>query len=181
MVKLRKDTKAIPFPRRPTRTEIERFWMKFQEDALECGEIMPNISEFTRKFAALTYDSFEEACENYGMFRDSVCKGEKYQLPEKYSKSSPLGESMEDEVVIVTGRLYSNIRNCSVEPIIDEVLKVRGTKPSPLCVKTALKQAWRQHKGIILKNEKALFHHMLVVVPKECLEKIVGEILPDYY
>lgn len=181
MVKLRKDTKAIPFPRRPSRTELERFWMKLQEDVFECGEIMPNTSEFNRKFADLKYDSFEEACENYGMFRDSVCKGETYHLPEKYTKSSPLGESMEDEIVLVTGRLYSNTRNCSVEQIIDEVLTVRGAKPSPLVVKTALKQAWRQHNGIILKNEEALSHHMLVVVPKECLEKIIGEILPDYY
>ena len=88
--------------------------------------------------------------------------------------------AIEDEVVIVTGRLYSNTRNCSVEPIIDEVLKARGIKPSPLDVKTILKQAWRQHKGIILKNEEELSHHMLVVVPKECLEKKIGEILPDY-
>jgi len=67
MVKIRKDTKAIPFPRRITRWELERFWKKLQEDVWECGEIMPNKSEFDRKFAFLTYDSFNEARKNYRM------------------------------------------------------------------------------------------------------------------
>ena len=180
MVKLRKDSKAIPFPRRPTSSEIERFWMKLQEDVLECGEIMPNKSEFNRKFAILTYDSFEEAYENYRRFRDSVCKGEEYELPEKYTKIPALGKSLEDEVVIVTGRLYANTRNCSVEPIIDEVFKVSGIKPSLETIKISLVKGWRQHKGIILKNEDELSHYMLAGVPKECLEEIVGELLPEY-
>ena len=188
LVRLRKDTKAIPFPRRPTRTELERFWMKLQEDVLECGEIMPNTSEFDRKFAVLTYDSFEEACENYRRFRDSICRGEEYQLPEKYTKIPPLGKSMEDEIIIVTARLHSWItgrfkitnKPFSIETIIEEVSKVRGTKPSPLIVKNSLKKGWRQHKGIILENEEELSHFVLVNVPKEDLEKIVGESLPEY-
>ena len=188
MVRLRKDTKAIPFPRRPTRTELERFWMKLQEDVLECGEIMPNTSEFDRKFAVLTYDSFEEACENYRSFRDSICRGEEYQLPEKYTKIPPLGKSLEDEVVIVTARLHSWItgrfkitnKPFSIETIIEEVSKVRGTKPSPLIVKNSLKKGWRQHKGIIRENEEELSHFVLVNVPKEDLEKIIGESLPEY-
>lgn len=188
MVKLRKDSKAIPFPRRPTRSEIERFWMKLQEDVLECGEIMPNKSEFDRKFTILIYDSFEEACENYRRFRDSVCKGEEYELPEKYTKIPALGKSLEDEVVIVTGRVYSWIygrfkisdKKFSIETIIEEVFKVRGTRPSQETVKNSLKKGWRQHKGIILKNEEEISHYMLVGVPKECLEEIVGELLPEY-
>ena len=188
MVKLRKDSKAIPFPRRPTRSEIERFWMKLQEDVLECREIMPNKSEFDRKFAILTYDSFEEACKNYRMFRDSVCRGEEYKLPEKYTKMQAIGKSLEDEVVIVTARLYSwctgrfkiTNKKFSMETIIEEVSELRGTRPSPLIVKKALKDAWRQYKGIVLKNEEELSHYILVNVPKECLEKIIGELLPEY-
>ncbi len=91
MVIIRKDSKAIPFPRRITRWELERFWKKLQEDVLGCGEIMPKKSEFDRKFAFLSYDSFNEARKNYRMFRDSICRGEEYKLPEKYSKPSPLG------------------------------------------------------------------------------------------
>jgi len=162
--------------------------MKLQEDVRECGEIMPNISEFYEKFSYLTYDSFEEACENYRRFRDSICRGEKYQLPEKYTKIKALGKSLEDEIIIVTARLHSWITGkfkitnepFSMETIIEEVFKVRGTRPSPLIVKTSLKKAWRQHKGIVLKNEDKLSHYMLVGVPKKCLEKIIGEILPEY-
>ena len=162
--------------------------MKLQEDVLECREIMPNKSEFDRKFAILTYDSFEEACENYRRFRDSVCKGEEYELPEKYTKIQALGKSLEDEVVIVTGRVYSwctgrfkiTNKKFSMETIIDEVFKVRGTRPSTEIVKNSLKKGWRQHKGIILKNEEELSHYMLVGVPKECLEKLIGESLPEY-
>ena len=180
MVKIRKDTKAIPFPRRITRWELERFWKKLQEDVWECGEIMPNKSEFDRKFAFLTYDSFNEAQKNYRMFRDSICRGEEYKLPEKYTKPSPLGNSLEDEVIIVASRLYSVEKNFSIGPIIEEVFRVRGTRPSIEIVKTSLKKAWRQNKGIILKNEDELSHYMLVNVPKECLEKIIEEILPEY-
>lgn len=188
MVRLRKDTKAIPFPRRPTRSELERFWMKLQEDILECREVMPNKSEFDRKFAILTYDSFEEACENYRRFRDSICRGEEYQLPEKYTKIKALGKSLEDEIVIVTSRVYSwctgrfkvTDKKFSIETIIEEVFEVRGTKPSPLIVKNALKDAWRQHKGIVLENEDELSHFHLVTVPKEDLEKIIGESIPEY-
>lgn len=188
MVRLRKDTKAIPFPRRPSRTELERFWMKLQEDVLECWEVMPNKSEFDRKFAVLTYDSFEDACENYRMFRDSICRGEEYQLPKKYTKIRPLGKSLEDEIIIVTARLQQwytgRFKIADVEfsrvPIIEEVFKVRGTRPSIEVVKTSLKRAWRQYNGFILKNEEELSHYMLVNVPKEYLEKIIGEPLPEY-
>ena len=181
MVKIRKDTKAIPFPRRPTRWELERFWKKLQEDVWDCGEIMPTKSEFDRKFAILTYDSFDEACKNYRMFRDSICRGEEYKLPEKYTKTPSLGKSLQDEVIIVTGRLYANEKNCfSIEKIIEEVFKIRGTSPSLETVKNSLKKGWRQHKGIILKNEDETSHYMLVNVPKECLEKIIGELLPEY-
>lgn len=188
MVRLRKDTKAIPFPRRPTRSELERFWMKLKEDILECREVMPNKSEFDRKFAILTYDSFEEACENYRRFRDSICRGEEYQLPEKYTKIKALGKSLEDEIVIVTSRVYSwctgrfkvTDKKFSIETIIEEVFEVRGTKPSPETVKTSLLKGWRQYKGIILKNEEELSHYVLVTVPKACLEKIIGEVLPEY-
>ena len=149
---------------------------------------MPNTSEFNRKFAVLTYDSFEEACENYKGFRDSICSGEEYQLPEKYTKIPPLGKSLEDEIIIVTARLHSWItgrfkitnKPFSIETIIEEVSKVRGTKPSPLIVKKALKTALRQRKGIVLENEEELSHFCLVNVPKEDLEKIIGESLPEY-
>ena len=114
------------------------------------------------------------------MFRDSICRGEEYKLPEKYTKPSPLCNSLEDEVVIVASRLYSVEKNFSIGQIIEEVFRVRGTRPSIEVVKTSLKKAWRQYKGIILKNEDELFHHMLVNMPKECLEIIIGEILPEY-
>lgn len=86
MVKLRKDTKAIPFPRRVSGWERERFWRKLWEESANCGEIMPNTSEFYRKFSDVTYDSFEDALENFWRFRDSICRGEEYELPEKYRK-----------------------------------------------------------------------------------------------
>jgi len=46
---------------------------------------MPNTSEFYRKFSDLTYDSFEEALENFRGFRDACCRGEEYEVPEKYT------------------------------------------------------------------------------------------------
>lgn len=180
MVKIKKDTSAIDFPRRLTRGELERFWKKLQEDVWNCGEIMPNTSEFYRKFSDVFYDSFEEARENYRGFKDSICRGEEYKLPEKYTKIPALGKSLEDEVIIVTCRLYSNEKNISMKSIIEEVFKVRGTRPSLETVKNSLKKGWRQHKGIIMKNEDEISHNMLVIVPKEGLEKIIGESLPEY-
>ena len=141
---------------------------------------MPNTSEFGEKFSDLMYDSFEEALENYRGFRDSICRGEEYELPEKYTKIPVLGKSLEDEVVIVTARLYANEKNCSIGSIIEEVFKVRGIRPSLEIVKNSLKKGWRQHKGITLKNEDEISYSMLVNVPKECLEKILGEPLPEY-
>lgn len=169
----------MPFPRRLTRGEQERFWIKLSEDVEDCGEIMPNKSEFYRKFSDLMYNSFEDALENYRGFRDALCKGEEYELPEKYTKIVALGKSLEDEVVIVTGRLYANEKNCSIGPIVEEVFKVRGTKPSLEIVKNSLKKAWRQYNGVLLKNEDEISHYMLVNVPKECLEKIIGEPLRE--
>jgi len=84
MVKLRKDTKAIPFPRRVSGTEIDRFWRKLQEDVLACGEIMPTKSEFYRKFSNVFYNSYKEALENFRGFKNACCRGEEYELPEKF-------------------------------------------------------------------------------------------------
>jgi hypothetical protein len=72
LVKLRKDKNAMPFPRRLTRGKQERFWKKLQEDVWNCGEIMPNTSEFGEKFSDLMYDSFEEALEKMGDCRAFV-------------------------------------------------------------------------------------------------------------
>ena len=148
---------------------------------------MPNTSEFNRKFADLTYDSFEDACENYRRFRDSICRGEEYKLPEKYTKIQALGKSLEDEIIIVTARLHSWIKGrykltdkpFSVETRIEEVFEVREEKLSSLIVKNSLKKGWRQHKGIILENEEELSHYCLVNVPKEDLEELIGEPLPE--
>lgn len=85
MVKLKEDKRAMPWPRRISRTELERFWLKLREDVLNCGEIMPNTSMFYRNFSDLTYDSFEEALENFGGFRDACCRGEEYEVSEKYT------------------------------------------------------------------------------------------------
>ena len=178
MVKLRKQPKAMPFPRRITGWEQQRFWKKLQEDVWNCGEIMPGVTEFYRKFSDLMYNSWEDALENYRGFKDTICRGEEYELPEKYTKTPVLGKSLEDEIVIVTSRLYSNERNCSIDPIIEEVQKVRGISPSIEIVKNSLKKGWRQHKGDIQENEDEVSHYMLVIVPKECLEKIIGEPLP---
>ena len=176
VVRLKKDSRS--FPRRLSGGEQNRFWRKLQEDVWNCGEIMPNVSKFYRKFSDLWYDSFEDALENYRGFRDAICRGEEYEVPEKYTEMTPLGKSLEDEIVIVTGRLYSNEKNCSIDPIIKEVQKVRGIRPSIEIVKNSLKKGWRQHKGDIQENEDALSHYMLENVPKECLEKIIGESLP---
>ena len=180
MVRLKKDDKAMPFPRRLTRMEQERFWRKLEEDVMECGEIMPNATSFQRNFADLTYDSFNEAVKYYRQFKNSICKGEEPKIPDKYTRPLPLGESLEDEIVIVTGRLYSNNKNCSIEAIIEEVYRVRGTRPSKEKVKDTIKRVWRQSKGIILENEEKLSWFMIVNIPKECLEKIIEETLSLY-
>lgn len=86
MVKLRKDAKAIPFPRRISGWERDRFWRKLQEDVGACGEIMPSTSEFYRKFSDVFYASWEDALENFRGFRDACCRGEEYKLPKKYRK-----------------------------------------------------------------------------------------------
>jgi hypothetical protein len=91
LVKIRTQPEALPFSRRLTGWEQDRFWRKLEEDVLKCGEIMPSASEFCRKFLDLRYNSFEEARRNYRGFRDSICSGEEYQLPEKYSKIPALG------------------------------------------------------------------------------------------
>ena len=175
MVKLRKDPKAKPFPRRPTGWEQDRFWNKLNEDVWN----MPTKTEFYEKFSEIMYDSFKDALENFRGFRDAINRGEEYEVPEKY-RTMKLGKSLEDEIVIVTSRLYSNERNCSIDPIIEEVQKVRGIRPSIEIVKNSLKKGWRQHKGIIRENEEELSHFVLVNVPKEDLEKIIGESLPEY-
>lgn len=178
MVRIKRDDKAMPFPRRLTRTELELFWMKLQEDVIECAEIMPNTTFFQRNFGNLVYDSFDEARKYYGQFRDSICRGEEPKIPDKYLGIPALGESTEDEIVIVAGRLYSNKKNCSIEAIIEEVNKVRGTRPSREKVKDAIKTAWRQRKGIRFENEKELSWAMIVNIPKECLETIIEDMLP---
>lgn len=170
MVKLRKDPKAKPFPRRPTGWEQDRFWNKLNEDAWN----MPTKTEFYEKFSEIMYDSFKDALENFRGFRDAINRGEEYEVPEKY-RTMKLGKSLEDEIVIVTSRLYSNERNCSIEPIIEEVFRVRGERANVQTVKNALKKAWRQFKGDIKENEDELSHYRLVIIPKESLEKMIGD------
>lgn len=170
MVGVRKDEKAIPFPRRLSRTEIERFWWKLTEDVDDCGEIMPTQTQFMRCFGECTYDSFNEAKKYYGLFKNSICRGEEPKVPEKFIGIRALGETLEDEILIVAGRLYSSEKNCSSEAIIEEVNRVRGIRPSMKVVKEA------KSKGISLKNEKDLSWYMIVNIPKECLEKIIGEV-----
>jgi len=77
MVKLRKDTKAIPFPRRVSTYERERFWRKLLEEVTSCGEIMPNTSTFYREFSDVTYDSFADAVKHFWIFRNRICRGER--------------------------------------------------------------------------------------------------------
>lgn len=181
MVRIRKDKKAIPFPRRLSRTEIERFWMKLIEDVTECWEVMPNKTTFMRCFGELMYDSFSEAKEYYQLFKNSVCRGEEPEIPEEKTGIRPLGKSVEDGILIVTGRLYSNEKNCSIEAIIDEVNKVRKERPSRETVKEAITRAWKvkeaKRTGISHKNEEELSWYMLASIPKECLEAIIGEAL----
>jgi len=168
-----------PFPRVLSGVDQDRFWRKLLEDVHNCGGRMPNTTEFKRKFSKVMYNSRKDALENYEGFKDALCRGEEYELPEKFTNMA-LGKSLEDEIVIVTRRLFSNKKNCLVDPIIKEVQKVRGERPSLEIVKNSLKKAWRQHKGDIRENEEELSHYCLTNITKEILEKIIGESLPEY-
>ena len=77
---------TMPFPRRLNNSEIDRFWLKFREDIIECGEIVPNISWFYKHFSDLTYDSFEEAVEYSRYLTESICRGEEPTIPDKFFK-----------------------------------------------------------------------------------------------
>ena len=192
MVRIRKDEKAMPFPRRLTRTEIQRFWMKLMEDVAKCWEVMPNTTTFMTFFGELTYDSFNEAKKYYRVFKNTICRGEEPQIPAKFRKIQPLGKSIEDEIVIVTGRLYSNEQwrkqkgivvtneeHCSLDNIVEEVNRVRGTRPSIDTVKATIIKAWKireaKEKGFSPKNEEDLSWYTLAKIPKECLEMIIGK------
>jgi len=199
MVRIKKDDKAIPFPRRLTRTELERFWMKLMEDVAECWEVMPNVTTFNEYFGNLTYDSFSEAQKYYREFKNKICRGEEPTIPEKFLKPTPLGETIADEILIVTGRLYSNEQflkqkgyviseedRFSIDNIINEVNKVRGIQPNIEQIKEVLKKGWiineKKRKGIALSKGESEFSsctYMLTGIPKESLEMIIGEKLPD--
>jgi len=196
LVRIKKDDKAIPFPRRLTRTERDRFWMKLMEDVAECWEVMPNTTTFMKFFGELTYDSFSEAKKYYRVFKNSICRGEEPKIPLKFLGPKPLGKTAEDEILIVAGRLYSNEQwgkqkgititekeRCSLDNIIEEVNKVRGTRPSKESSKATMKKAWgiriAKEKGLPTKNEEDLSWRAIANIPKEYLEKIIEEKLPS--
>lgn len=107
---------------------------------------------------------------------------------------------MEDEVLLVAGKLYGNEvflkRNraivlekdrFSLENITNRVNEVRETQLSEEEVKYIIKRAWKTIRAMMkesLVNDKDNLYSVIGIsffsdIPKECLEMIIGEKLSD--
>jgi hypothetical protein len=200
LVRVKEQKGAMPFPRRLTRTEIERFWMKLQADVAKCREVMPNKTTFDRCFGELMYDSFDKAQKYYRVFKNSICRGEEPKIPEEFLKPKPLGKTVDDEIILTAGRLYSNEQwskqkgyiitekdRFSLENIVNWVNEVREIQLSKEEVKASIKRAWKNIRTIKkepLFNDKDKLYSPVgefgfSEIPKERLEDIIGEKLTN--
>ena len=79
--KPKQDRKAIPFPRRPSGTERDQFWLCYVDDLAECRVARLSKTLFYKYFSELTYKSFKDVLKSYDRFIKSVCRQEEPEAP----------------------------------------------------------------------------------------------------
>ena len=81
----RQDKKTVPFPRRPTNSELNNtardcFWTKYTFDLAKYG-YRPALRDFTKFFADHTYPSWESIIASYNRLITSIINGEEPSIP----------------------------------------------------------------------------------------------------
>lgn len=79
----KRDTKAIPFPRRPSGTEIDRFWEAYKDELKRCRKHSePSLkSMFSEYFETNMYKSWEAELEAFHRLVQAICDDKEPELP----------------------------------------------------------------------------------------------------
>ena len=85
MVNVKTDPGRMPFPRRLSSGELSRFYRELEAALRACSAqaFCPSLARFRTKYKFdRTYDSFEEAKEQYERIVDSLCRGQEPEIAE---------------------------------------------------------------------------------------------------